>query len=128
MLTFFLALFVLLINVSTHLFQISEYYPAVSHCYYAVMVARSPLHKTTWAEHLLGITTVANWIYVFRYPNHTENIIIALLYPFVAYGVYPYCSALPNAAAESGRTDRGDKQRQRKFKRNKLGTSLHFLR
>ena len=87
MLTFFLALFVLLINVSTHLFQISEYYPAMSHCYYGVIVL-SVLHTKPRGQNVLfGITTVANWIYVFRYPNHTESIIIALLYPFVAYGV-----------------------------------------
>ena len=36
---------------------------------------------------LLGITAVANWVYVFRYPQHTESIIIALLYPFLAFGV-----------------------------------------
>ena len=87
MLTFFLALFVLLINVSTHLFQISEYYPAVSHCYYGVIVLSVLYVKPRGQNILFGITTVANWIYVFRYPNHTESIIIALLYPFVVYGV-----------------------------------------
>ena len=87
MLTFFLALFVLLINVSTHLFQISEYYPAVSHCYYGVIVLSVLYTKPRGQNVLFGITTVANWIYVFRYPNHTESIIIALLYPFVVYGV-----------------------------------------
>ena len=87
MLTFFLALFVLLINVSTHLFQISEYYPAVSHCYYGVIVLSVLYTKPRGQNILFGITTVANWIYVFRYPKHTESIIIALLYPFVVYGV-----------------------------------------
>ena len=87
MLTFFLALFVLLINVSTHLFQISEYYPAVSHCYYGVIVLSVLYTKPRGQNILFGITTVANWIYVFRYSNHTESIIIALLYPFVVYGV-----------------------------------------
>ena len=87
MLTFFFAVFVLLINVSVHLFQISEYYPAISHCYYGVLVL-SVLYTIPRGQNILfGITTVANWIYVFRYPNHTESIIIALLYPFVAYGV-----------------------------------------
>ena len=87
MLTFFLALFVLLINVSTHLFQISEYYPAMSHCYYGVMVLSVLYVIPRWQNVLLGITSVANWIYVFRYPDHTESIITALLYPFVVYGV-----------------------------------------
>ena len=36
---------------------------------------------------MLGITIVANWVYVFRYPGHTESIIIAFLYPLVVYGV-----------------------------------------
>ena len=87
MLTFFLALFVLFINISTHLFQISEYYPAVSHCYYGVIVLSALYTKQRGQNILFGITTVANWIYVFRYPTHTESIIIALLYPFVVYGV-----------------------------------------
>ena len=77
----------LLINVCTHLFQISEYYPAVSHCYYGVIVLSVLYVKPRGQNILFGITTVANWIYVFRYPNHTESIIIALLYPFVVYGV-----------------------------------------
>ena len=87
MLTFFLALFVLLINVSTHLFQISEYYPAVSHCYYGVIVLSVLYTRPRGQNFLFGITTVANWVYVFRFPNHTESIIIALLYPFAVYGV-----------------------------------------
>ena len=87
MLTFFLALFVLLINVSTHLFQISEYYPAVSHCYYGVIVLSVLYTRPRGQNFLFGITTVANWIYVFRFPNDTESIIIALLYPFAVYGV-----------------------------------------
>ncbi len=87
MFTFFLALFVLLINVSTHLFQISEYYPAVSHCYYGVIVLSVLYTRPRGQNFLFGITTVANWIYVFRFPNHTESIIIALLYPFAVYGV-----------------------------------------
>ena len=87
MLTFFLALFVLLINVSTHLFQISEYYPAVSHCYYGVIILSVLYTRPRGQNFLFGITTVANWIYVFRFPNHTESIIIALLYPFAVYGV-----------------------------------------
>ena len=87
MLTFFLALFVLLINVSTHLFQVSEYYPAISHCYYGVIVLSVLYMRPRGQNILFGITTVANWIYVFRYPKHTESIIIALLYPFVVYGV-----------------------------------------
>ena len=87
MLTFFLALFVLLINVSTHLFQISEYYLAISHCYYGVIVLSVLYTRPRGQNVLFGITTVANWIYVFRYPKHTEGIIIALLYPFVVYSV-----------------------------------------
>ncbi len=87
MLTSFLALFVILINVSTHLFQMSEYYPAVSHCYYGVIVLSVLYTRPRGQNFLFGITTVANWIYVFRYPNHTQSIIIALLYPFAVYGV-----------------------------------------
>lgn len=87
MLTFFLALFVLLINVSTHLFQMSEYYPAVSHCYYGVMILSVLYVKRRGQNILFAITAVANWIYVFRYPNQVESIIIALLYPLVVLGV-----------------------------------------
>ena len=87
MITFFLTLFVLLINVSTHLFQMQEYYAAASHCYYGVMILAVIYAQPREQNILLGITTVANWGYVFRYPQHTESIIIALLYPFLAFGV-----------------------------------------
>ena len=87
MLTFFLALFVLLINVSTHLFQMQEYYSAVSHCYYGVMILSVLYTKPREQNVLFAITAVANWIYVFRYPNQIESIIIALLYPFLVFGV-----------------------------------------
>ena len=36
---------------------------------------------------LFGITAVANWIYVFHYPTHTESTIVALLYPFLVFGI-----------------------------------------
>ena len=87
MLTFFLALLVLLVNISTHLFQMQEYYPALSHCYYGVMVLSVLYVKPRGQNILFAITAVANWIYVFRYPNQIESIIIALLYPFVVFGV-----------------------------------------
>ncbi|RKU31737.1 hypothetical protein C6499_04065 [Candidatus Poribacteria bacterium] len=87
MITFFLTLFVLLINVSTHLFQMQEYYAAASHCYYGVMILAVIYAQPREQNILLGLTAVANWGYVFRYPQHTESIIIALLYPFLAFGV-----------------------------------------
>ena len=87
MLTFFLSVFVLLLNVSVHLFQMSEYYPSISHGYYGVIVLSVLYAKPREQNILFGMTTVANWIYVFRYPQQPESIIIALLYPFVAYGV-----------------------------------------
>ena len=87
MITFLLTLFVLLINVSTHLFQMQEYYAAASHCYYGVMILAVIYAQPREQNILLGITAVANWVYVFRYPQHTESIIIALLYPFLAFGV-----------------------------------------
>ena len=117
MLTFFLALFVLLINVSTHLFQISEYYPAVSHCYYGVIVLSVLYVKPRGQNILFGITTLANWIYVFRYPSHTEGIIIALLYPFVIYGVIRIIRHFQTQRRSRVETDRGDKQCQRKFRK-----------
>ena len=87
MVTFFLTLFVLLINVSTHLFQMQEYYAAASHCYYGVMILAVIYAQPREQNILLGLTAVANWGYVFRYPQHTESIIIALVYPFLAFGV-----------------------------------------
>ena len=87
MLTFFLALFVLLINVSTHLFQMQEYYSAVSHCYYGVMILSVLYAKPRGQNVLFAVTAVANWIYVFRYPTYIESIILALLYPFLVLGV-----------------------------------------
>ena len=87
MLTFFLALFVLLINVSVHLFQMQAYYIAASHCYYGVMILAVIYARPLEQNILFGITAVANWVYVFRYPTQTESIIIALLYPFLVFGV-----------------------------------------
>ena len=87
MLTFFLALFVLLINISTHLFQMQAYYPVASHCYYGVMILAVIYARPREQNILFGITALANWVYVFRYPNQAENIIIALLYPFLVFGV-----------------------------------------
>ena len=87
MLTFFLALFVLLINVGTHLFQMQEYYLAASHFYYGVMILAVIYARPRQQNILLGITAVANWVYVFRYPAQTESVIIALLYPFLVFGV-----------------------------------------
>ena len=87
MLTFFLALFVLLINVSLHLFQMQEYYPVASHGYYGVMILAVIYARPRGQNILFGITALANWVYVFRYPNQAESIIIALLYPFLVFGV-----------------------------------------
>ena len=87
MLTFFLALFVLLINVGSHLFQIWQYYLAVSHCYYGVIVLSALYVKPRGQNILFGITAGANWIYVYRYPDHTEAVIVAALYTFLGYGV-----------------------------------------
>ena len=87
MLTFFLTLLVLLINVGVHLFQMQEYYPALSHCYYGVMILAVVYMRPRGQNILLGITAAANWIYVFHYPTRAANIIIALLYPFLVYGI-----------------------------------------
>ena len=64
-----------------------EYYTAASHCYYGVMILAVIYARPREQNILLGITAVANWVYVFRYPEQTESIIIALLYPFLAFGV-----------------------------------------
>ena len=87
MITFFLALFVCLINISAHLFQMQEYYAAASHAYYGVMILAVIYARPRGQNILIGITAVANWVYVFRYPQQTESIIIALLYPFLVFGV-----------------------------------------
>ncbi len=87
MLTFFLVLFVLLINIGTHLFQMQEYYSVASHCYYGVMILSVIYTRPRGQNVLFGITTVANWVYVFRYPTQTESIIVALLYPFLVFGI-----------------------------------------
>ena len=88
MLTFFLALLVLLINIGVHLFQMQAYYPALSHCYYGVMILAVIYTRPREQNILFGITIVANWIYVVHYPTRAANvIIIALLYPFLVYGI-----------------------------------------
>ena len=87
MLTFFLILLVLFINIGAHLFQMQAYYPALSHCYYGVMILAVIYTRPREQNILFGMTTIANWVYVFHYPTRAENIIIALLYPFLVYGI-----------------------------------------
>ncbi len=87
MLTFFLTFFVLLINAGTHLFQMQGYYLAVSHCYYGVAILAVIYVRPREQNVLFGVTAIANWVYVFRYPGQAEGIIVALLYPFLMFGV-----------------------------------------
>ncbi|MXV73680.1 GAF domain-containing protein [Candidatus Poribacteria bacterium] len=63
------------------------YYPAASHCYYGVMILAVIYARPREQNILFGLTAVANWVYVFRYPTQTGSIIIALLYPFLVFGV-----------------------------------------
>ncbi len=87
MLTFFLALLVLLINIGVHLFQMQAYYLALSHCYYGMMILAVIYTRPREQNLLFGLTAVANWIYVFHYPTRASNIIIAMLYPFLVSGI-----------------------------------------
>ena len=84
MLTFFLALGVLCINLSVYLLQMQEYYHVLSHCYYGVMLLAVIYTGSLSQNILLGVTTAANWFYVLLAPTQTASIIVALLYPLVA--------------------------------------------
>ncbi len=84
MLTFFLALGVLFINLSVYLLQMQEYYYVLSHCYYGVMLLAVIYTRPLSQNILLGVTTAANWFYVLLAPTQTASIIVALLYPLVA--------------------------------------------
>ena len=84
MLTFFLILGVLFINLSVYLLQIQEYYHAISHCYYGVMVLAVIYTRPLSQNILLGVTTAANWGYVLQAPTQTASVIVALIYPLCA--------------------------------------------
>ena len=64
-----------------------EYYSVASHCYYGVMILSVIYTRPRGQNVLFGMTTVANWVYVFRYPTQAESIIVALLYPFLVFGI-----------------------------------------
>lgn len=73
-----------MINLSVYLLQIQEYYHAISHCYYGVMLLAVIYTRPLSQNILLGVTTAANWFYVLRVPTQTASIIVALLYPLSA--------------------------------------------
>ena len=82
--TIFLALGVLCANVIVYVSGAHQYYFTVSHLYYGVILLAA-IHGSTRNQNiLLGLTTVANWVYALQHPKQIESFVVAFLYPIVA--------------------------------------------
>ncbi len=82
--TIFLALGVLCANIIVYVSGAHQYYFTVSHLYYGVILLAA-IHGSTRNQNiLLGLTTVANWVYALQHPKQIESFVVAFLYPIVA--------------------------------------------
>ncbi len=83
--TIFLALGVLCANVIVYVSGAHQYYFTVSHLYYGVILLAAIYGNTRNQNLLLGLTTVANWVYALQHPKQFESFAVAFLYPIVAF-------------------------------------------
>ena len=84
--TLLLSFGVLCINILVYVVSgIHQYYPIISHLYYGVMLIAATYENARKQNILLGLTTVANWVYIFSDPIRIESIVIAFLYPVIAF-------------------------------------------
>lgn len=82
--TIFLALGVLCANAIVYVSGAHQYYFTVSHLYYGVILLIA-IHGSARNQNLLlGLTTVANWVYALQYPKQIESFAVAFLYPIIA--------------------------------------------
>lgn len=84
--TLLLSLGVLCVNILVYVVsEIHQYYPIISHLYYGVMLIAATNQNARDQNILLGLTTAANWVYVFTDPIKIGSIAIAFLYPVIAF-------------------------------------------
>ncbi len=80
-----LAFGVICVNIIVYVSGWHQYYFTVSHLYYGVIMLAALYTSQRKQQILLGLTTIANWVYVLRFPQQVEGIAIAFLYPVVAF-------------------------------------------
>ncbi len=86
--TLFLSIGVLCVNIFVYVVSsVHQYYPVVSHLYYGVMLLAALYENSRNQNILLGLTTAANWFYVFTDPIKIGSIAIAFLYPVIAFNL-----------------------------------------
>ena len=82
--TLLLTLGILSVNVVIYLTGVQDYYLAISHLYYGVMLLAAIYENSRNQNLLLGLTTAANWIYALGIPIQMESFVVAFLYPIIA--------------------------------------------
>ena len=85
MLTFFLILVVLLINLFVYGLDSPQNYGVASHLYYGVIILAGIYDNRRGQYLLLACTTLANWIHAALYYEQIHLGVVAILYPLIAY-------------------------------------------
>ncbi len=83
--TLLLALGVLSVNIAIYATGAHQYYFIVSHLYYGVMLLAAIYGNLRNQNVLLGLTTVANWVYALQNPLQIESFAVAFFYPLIAF-------------------------------------------
>ncbi len=85
MLTFFLILVVLLINLFVYGLDSPQNYGVASHLYYGIIILAGIYDNRRGQYLLLACTTLANWIHAALYYEQIHLGVVAILYPLIAY-------------------------------------------
>ncbi len=85
MLTFFLILVVLLINLFVYGLDSPQNYGVASHLYYGIIILAGIYDNRRGQYLLLACTTLANWIHAALYFEQIHLGVVAILYPLIAY-------------------------------------------
>ena len=85
MATISLVFFVVPINLFIYGSQNSQHYGVATHLYYVVMILVGIYDGRRGQRILLALTTVANWAYVIFYYEQNPVVVIATVYPFIAF-------------------------------------------
>lgn len=83
--TLLLTLGVICVNIVIYTTGAVQYYFTVSHLYYGVMLSAAIYGDLRNQNLLLGLTTVANWVYALQNPLQIESFAVAFLYPVIAF-------------------------------------------
>lgn len=85
MVTFFLILVVLLINLFVYGLDSPQNYGVASHLYYGIIILAGIYDNRRGQYLLLACTTLANWIHAALYYEQIHLGVVAILYPLIAY-------------------------------------------